>query len=419
MTAGEAAAGAERILARCSALALHSEVAGATTRPFLCPSARAVQQQVRGWMQAAGLTVRVDGMGNLRGESSPPRADAPRLLIGSHLDTVPNAGAFDGILGVVLAIEAAEALRGETLPFVLEVIAFSEEEGVRFGRPFLGSLAVVGRATETLAWTDRDGISVAQVLTNFGVDAAAPTALAPETTGYLEVHIEQGPVLESLDQSLAVVDAIAGQSRYTVHFRGRSNHAGTTPMALRQDALTAAAEWIVSVEDRGRSCAGLVATVGRIEAHPGAGNIIPGHVTATLDVRHRDDAIRAEAVLAMLDLARATAAKRNVTVTGQLDLNQSAVAMDPDLSAQVMRAAADATGKAPPRLTSGAGHDAMILAGSVPAAMLFVRSPGGLSHHPDESVLPGDVADALATVVRCLRTYNGKTATPATELTHA
>ena len=419
MTASEAAASAERILARCAALALHSEVAGETTRPFLCPSVKAVQQLVREWMEAAGLTVRMDGMGNLRGESTPPRADAPRLLIGSHLDTVPNAGAFDGILGVMLAIEAAETLREGSLPFVLEVLAFSEEEGVRFGRPFLGSLAVVGRAAETLAWTDRDGISVAQALAEFGVDPTAPTVLAPETTGYLEVHIEQGPVLESLNQSLAVVDAIAGQSRYTVQFHGRSNHAGTTPMTLRQDALAAAAEWIVSVEDDGRSCAGLVATVGRIEAHPGAGNIIPGHVSATLDVRHRDDATRTEATLAMLDQARAAAAKRNVTVTGQLDLDQGAVTMDPGLSAHVMRAAADATGRLPPRLTSGAGHDAMILAGSVPAAMLFVRSPGGLSHHPDESVLGGDVADALATVVRFLRTYNGMTATPTTELTHA
>lgn len=419
MTAEQAAMGADRIVARCRALALLSEFAGATTRPFLCASARTVQQQVRAWMEAAGLAVRLDGMGNLRGESAPHQADAPRLLIGSHLDTVPNAGAFDGILGVMLAIEAAEALRDEQLPFVLEVIAFSEEEGVRFGRPFLGSLAVVGRAAETLAWTDSDGISVAQALAMFGVDPAAPTELAPETAAYLEVHIEQGPVLENLGQPLAIVDAIAGQSRYTVQFLGCSNHAGTTPMSMRQDALAAAAEWILGVEEQARGCAKLVATVGRIEAHPGASNIIPGRVTATLDVRHGNDKTRTEAAQAMLDRAQAAADRRNVTVTIQLDLDQSEVALDPALGALLARSAAQATGITAPHLTSGAGHDAMILARRVPSAMLFLRSPGGLSHHPDESVLPDDVAAAFATVVQFLRRYDATRGAPAMELTHA
>ncbi len=419
MTAEQAASGAERILARCRALALHSEVAGATTRPFLCASAKAVQQQVRAWMEAAGLAVHLDAMGNLRGEPTSHHADRPRLLIGSHLDTVPDAGQFDGILGVVLAIEAAEALRDEALPFLLEVIAFSEEEGVRFGRPFLGSLAVVGRAAETLAWTDKNGISVAQALAEFGADPAAPTELVPETCGYLEVHIEQGPVLDSLNQSLAVVDAIAGQSRYTVQFHGRSNHAGTTPMPLRYDALAAAAEWIVGVEDHACGYAGLVATVGRLEAHPNVSNVIPGRVSATLDVRHGNDTTRTEAVQTMLDRAHAAGNQRNVTVTVQLDLDQPAVAMDPALGARLARAAAEATGAAPPHLLSGAGHDAMILAGRVPSAMLFVRSPGGLSHHADESVLPGDVAAAFATVVQFLRSYHAKADTPATELTYA
>ena len=419
MTAEQASLAAARILARCCALALHSEVAGETTRPFLCASAMAVQQHVRLWMEAAGLSVRVDGMGNVRGESALQQTDAPRLLIGSHVDTVPNAGVFDGILGVVLAIEAAEAVRDLALPFVVEVIAFSEEEGVRFGRPFLGSLAVVGRGAETLAWTDRHGISVAQALAEFGIDPAAPTEMTPETAGYLEVHIEQGPVLDSLNQPLAVVDAIAGQSRYTVQFHGHSNHAGTTPMPLRQDALAAAAEWMVGVEENARGCAGLVATVGRIEAHPGASNIIPGRVTATLDVRHGDDTTRAEAAQTMLDRANSAAARRNVTVTVQRDLEQSAVAMDRDLGALLACAAVEATGIDPPHLTSGAGHDAMILAQRVPSAMLFVRSPGGLSHHPDESVLPGDVAAALATIVEFLRSYARKAGASAMELTHA
>lgn len=419
MTTEQAAMGADRIVARCRALASLSEVAGAISRPFLCASAKAVQQHVGSWMEAAGLSVRVDGMGNVRGESTSNQADAPRLLIGSHLDTVSNAGAFDGILGVVLAIEAADLLRYEALPFVLEVIAFSEEEGVRFGQPFLGSLAVVGRAAETLGWTDSDGISVAQALATFGVNPAAPTEIAPETAAYLEVHIEQGPVLECLDQPLAVVDAIAGQSRCTVQFLGCSNHAGTTPMSMRQDALAAAAEWILGVEEHARGCAGLVGTVGRIEAHPGGSNIIPGRVTVTLDVRHAKDGMRTEAAQAMLDRAQAAAARRNVTVTVRLDLDQSAVAMDPLLRAMLARSAAEATGTTAPHLTSGAGHDAMILAQRVPAAMLFVRSPGGLSHHPGESVLPGDVAAAFATVVQFLRRYDVKEGAPAMELTHA
>lgn len=419
MTAKQAALGAQRIIDRCRALAVYGEVAGATTRPFLCDSAKAVQQHVRAWMEEAGLLVRIDGMGNVRGVSSTHTAGAPRLLLGSHLDTVPNAGAFDGILGVVLAIEAATELCGEALPYVLEVIAFSDEEGVRFGRPFLGSLAVVGRTAETLAWTDREGISVAEAIASFGLDPAAHTELAPETAGYVEVHIEQGPVLESLGQPLAVVDAIAGQSRYTVYFHGQSNHAGTTPMALRQDALAAAAEWIVTVEEYARRCLGLVATVGRIEVHPGAGNVIPGQATASLDVRHRGDAVRTEAVQTLLGKACTLAARRNVTVTVQSDLDQHAVPMDPNLSGLLRHAAAEATGNTPPHLTSGAGHDAMILAQRVPAAMLFVRSPGGLSHHPDETVLPGDVAAALATMVHFLRSYGRRTGAPAIEWTHA
>lgn len=419
MTAEQAALGAQRVIDRCRALAGYTEVAGGTTRPFLCDSSRAVQQRVQAWMEEAGLRVRVDGMGNVRGESSVHTAGAPRLLLGSHLDTVPNAGAFDGILGVVLAIEAAGSVRGDVLPYVLEVLAFSDEEGVRFGRPFLGSLAVVGRAAETFAWTDREGISVAEAIATFGLDSVGPTELAPEAAGYLEVHIEQGPVLESLGQPLGIVDAIAGQSRCRVHFHGHSNHAGTTPMALRRDALAAAAEWIVTVEEHARSRPGLVATVGRIEAHPGASNVIPGQVIATLDVRHREDAVRIEAAHTLLDKARLIAARRKVTATIKSDLDQHAVPMDPKLRRLLGRAAEEATGNPPPVLTSGAGHDAMILAQRVPAAMLFVRSPGGLSHHPDESVLPGDVAAALVTMVHLLRDYGQAAGAPAIEWTHA
>ncbi len=246
-------------------------------------------------MEAAGMTVQVDAIGNIRGFWPGPTPESPRLLIGSHLDTVPNAGAFDGILGVVLGVAIVEELKGQHLPFAIEVIGFSEEEGVRFSKPFLGSLALVGNLdAETLARTDRSGISVAEAIQAYGLDPMQlPAAvLANETFAYFELHIEQGPVLESEDISLGIVEALVGQTRMELVFAGQANHAGTTPMHLRHDAMAAAAEWIVAVEDYASSQNGLVATVGKMEATPGAGNVIAGHVTASLDVRHADDNVR-------------------------------------------------------------------------------------------------------------------------------
>ena len=402
--------GARRVIDRCRELATLSEVAGETTRPFLCASARVVQGRMRAWMEDAGLDVRVDGMGNLRACSAGCVAGAPRLLLGSHLDTVPAAGAFDGILGVVLAIEMAAALHGIGPQPAFEVIGFSEEEGVRFSRPFLGSLAVVGRGSEVVSLQDRNGVTVAEALVAFGIEDSGPTELAPEIAAYLEVHIEQGPVLESVGLPLGVVDAIAGQSRYTMRFRGQSNHAGTTPMPLRRDALAAAAEWIVAVESRACAVEGLVATVGRIDTRPGASNIIPGEVMATLDVRHRCDTVREQAAANLVEVARGAASRRGVTVEAHRELSQNATPMDAALVDMLALAAEEATGSPPPRMTSGAGHDAMILAERVPAAMLFVRSPGGLSHHPDESVLTEDVAVALRTLVQFLPRFEARNA---------
>ena len=409
MSPEEADLAAARIEQRCREVAAYTETPGETTRPFLCRSAHAVQALVRQWMEAAGLEVRVDGMGNLRGLSTRSSSSAaPRLLLGSHLDTVPAAGAFDGILGVVLAIEAASVVRSHDLPFDVEVIGFSEEEGVRFRRPFLGSLAMIGQGAELLALRDSDGRTVEQALRHVGVDPATPSDIAPQALAYLEVHIEQGPVLDRLGQPLGVVEAIAGQSRCTLRFTGQSNHAGTTPMALRHDALAAAAEWIVLVESRARMQKDLVATVGRVEASPGASNIIAGEVAASLDVRHRDDRVRKGVLHELLDHARASATRRGVALTTHTELDQSAVAMDPALVNLLTRAAFDATAVLPQQMISGAGHDAMILARRLPSAMLFLRSPGGLSHHPDESVLQGDVAAALRTVVNCLGLYATK-----------
>jgi allantoate deiminase len=392
------------IIARCRQLATCTEVAGETTRLFLSPPMREVHALLKGWMEAAGMTVRVDAIGNLRGVWPGLTASCPRLLIGSHLDTVPNAGAFDGILGVVLGLAVVEQLRGQHLPFAIEVIGFSEEEGVRFNKPFLGSLALIGKLdAETLARTDRNGITVADAIRNYGLDPITLSdALLPEEAfAYLEFHIEQGPILESEGASLGIVEALVGQTRMQLTFTGQANHAGTTPMHLRHDALAAAADWIVAVEAYANAHAGLVATVGKVETSPGAGNVIAGRVTASLDVRHVNDETRQTAVSSLIDIANSAAARRGVQVSAQTQLEQSAVPLSPLLT-QLLQTAADRAGFPSRRMTSGAGHDAMIVAQRLPSAMLFLRSPGGLSHHPDESVLPQDVEAALATAMEFL-----------------
>jgi allantoate deiminase len=414
-TASIAATGrAEQIIARCRELALCSEVEGETTRTFLWPSMHRVHALLGGWMRAAGIEVSVDAAGNLRGLLPAADPNPPRLLIGSHLDTVANAGAFDGVLGVVMGVALAEeiaeqsrASAGQRMPFAIEVIGFSEEEGVRFDRPFLGSLALIGQLdAETLACTDRSGVSVADAIRQFGLDPAAlPAAVVDESAfAYLEFHIEQGPVLESEGLALGVVDAIAGQTRMQFTFIGHANHAGTTPMGpLRHDALAAAAEWIVEVERHAGATPGLVATVGKVEVPSAAGNVIPGACIATLDVRHAQDAVRQAAVEHYLDCANRAGTARGVTAAHIASLDQAAVPMDTALAALLADATARSTGRAARIITSGAGHDAMIVARRVPAAMLFLRSPGGLSHHPGEAVLPGDVEAALATGVEFLQ----------------
>jgi allantoate deiminase len=392
------------LIARCRQLAACTEVPGETTRLFLSPPMHEVHALLRGWMEAAGMTVRIDAVGNLRGVWPGLIANCPRLLIGSHLDTVPNAGAFDGILGVVLGLALVEQLRGRHLPFALEVIGFSEEEGVRFNKPFLGSLALIGRLDpETLARTDRNGISVADAIRNYGLDPAnlADALLPEEAFAYLEFHIEQGPILESAGASLGIVEALVGQTRIQLTFTGQANHAGTTPMHLRHDAMAVAAEWIVAVEAYANANPGLVATVGKVETSPGAGNVIAGKVIASLDVRHDNDQTRHTAVTALIDRANTAATKRAVHMNAQTQLEQSAVPMNPALT-QLLHTAAQKAGFPSRRMTSGAGHDAMIVAQRIPSTMLFLRSPGGLSHHPDESVLPQDVEAALTTAMEFL-----------------
>ncbi len=395
---------AEEIIARCRELAAITDVSGETTRTFLSRAMRRATEVVAGWMRECGLAVSMDSAGNLRGVRFSQTAGAKTLVLGSHLDTVPNAGAFDGVLGIVLALAVVQAVGEEPLPFAVEVVAFSEEEGVRFGVPFIGSRGLVGALDEALlARTDRHGVSVRDAMVAYGLNVAElPDAVLKNALGYLEFHIEQGPVLENEGLPLGVVKSIAGQSRYQLVFSGQANHAGTTPMRLRHDALAAAAEWICEVERYAADTETLVATVGSVRVEPGVSNVIAGSVTASLDVRSGNDAARQDAVMHLLERATASGAQRSVAVAAELQMEQAAVPMDHRLL-RVLEDAVDGTGTLVRRMVSGAGHDAMIVASHMPAAMLFLRTPGGLSHHPAETVLPGDVDLALKAGVACVR----------------
>jgi allantoate deiminase len=279
------------------------------------------------------------------------------------------------------------------------VVGFSEEEGVRFGVPFIGSRALAGALDpQLLACVDAHGRSIADAIRDFGLDASCVINARAGTRalGYLEFHIEQGPVLDDLAVPLGIVRAIIGQSRLTATFTGSASHAGTTPMHARRDALAGTAEWITAVETLARRTPGLVATVGRVLARPGSTNVIAGHCEASLDVRHVSDETRVTAVETLRNCARQIASRRGLHLEFDTQLDQPAVLMSPALVSTLERAVT-AQGAPIHRIDSGAGHDAMIMAACMPAAMLFLRSPRGISHCPDETVLEGDVASALGT----------------------
>jgi allantoate deiminase len=348
-------------------------------------------------MEALGMTVYVDAAGNLRGLWQPTGAGPRRLVLGSHIDTVPDAGAFDGVLGVTIALEWVALAQELALPLAIEVIAFSEEEGVRYGLPYLGSRAVAGRFDPALlVLNDTEGITVDAALRGFGLDPDRidQAVLSPEAACFVEVHIEQGPLLEAENLSVAAVTAIVGQSRLTLTFTGHANHAGTAPMHLRRDALAAAAEWISAVEALAQHTEGLAATVGRIGVEPNVGNVVPGVARVSLDVRHARDAVRNAAVEELLTKAEAIATRRGLTLTRAGQLEQPAVPMDERLTSFLVDAI-EVAGFPVKSMPSGAGHDAIVMAGRLPTAMLFLRSPGGISHHPDEAVLEQDVEASL------------------------
>ena len=392
------------VIERCHYLAECTEEPGAITRPFASDAMRCAHVLVGDWMREAGMTVRRDNIGNLRGNYE--GTGEATLLLGSHLDSVRDAGKYDGPLGVIVAIAAVQRLHDadRRLPFGIEVLAFADEEGLRYGSTYLGSHAVAGRFEYSdLARTDSAGVTMAHAIHAFGGD---PQRIVDdrwqggELLGYCEVHIEQGPVLQALGLPVGVVSAIAGQSRFRLIFKGESGHAGTVPMDRRRDALTAASEFVLAVEAEARARDGLVATVGRLDVQPGAGNVIPGHVELSLDVRHAEtgDRTRIEAGLAMLDRATAIAARRKVSVEVQPLADNASVACSERLTSLLVRA----VGGDVVQLTSGAGHDAVAMSSLTDVGMLFVRCKGGVSHNPAESVTTEDVAVAIDVLGRFL-----------------
>lgn len=405
---------AQRILARCDELAALSDSADGIRRVFLSPEHRAANASVGGWMRQAGMAVREDGVGSVWGRYAATEAAAPAVVVGSHLDTVPDAGRYDGTLGVLLGIAAVEALQGarRRLPFHVEVVGFGEEEGVRFGATLLASRAFAGDwQPEWLALRDADNLSLEAAMSAFGLNPAAAAqasrADAPPLA-YLELHIEQGPVLEDRGLPLGVVRAIAGCRRFNVRIEGTAGHAGTTPMNLRRDALAGAAEAVSLLEDLARR-EGLVATVGQLRCLPGAANVVPGAVEFSVDARAGDDGRRDALVDAFAAGLKRLSAARKLEHTMLETHSAAAAECAPWLQSTLAEAVAELDVR-PLHLDSGAGHDAMAVARLCDVGMLFIRCAGGVSHHPDESVTVNDVACALAALQFSLERIAGKLA---------
>jgi allantoate deiminase len=391
--------GADRALARADELGRISARPDALERVHLSPQHAAADALVALWMEEAGLSTRLDAAGNRIGRREGSVPGPPALVLGSHLDTVPDAGRYDGMLGVLLAIEVADRLRDHPLPFAIEVVGFTDEEGTRFGNALFGSRAFAGAVTpEWLAVRDRAGISMGEALTAFGLDPAriGEAARRPEDlVGYLEVHIEQGPELLDAGLPLGVVSSIASARRFALEVTGRAAHAGGTPYARRRDALVGAAELVVAIEAIAEET-GTIATVGRIRAFPGGVNVVPGLARLSLDLRAEHDAERDAAFARIEAEAERICAARGLGWRAEELYRADAVVCDPVLSRAIAAGIRATTGAEPPRLFSRAGHDAMAVAAVAPIGMLFVRCGNdGVSHSPDETVDAGDVAVAL------------------------
>ena len=359
---------------------------------------KAANELVAGWMTEAGLSTWQDAAGNQCGRREGREPGLPALLLGSHIDTVPDAGRYDGMLGVLLAIEVAARLRDTELPFALEVVAFSDEEGTRFGTALTGSRALAGTwDDEWWNLTDDDGITLFEAFQDFGLDPARlPSAFRrPEQLiGYLEAHIEQGPWLEDADRELGVVTSIAGARRFELTMTGKAGHAGGSPYDRRKDALVGASELVVEVERLSKQ-QHVIGTVGKLEVFPGGVNVIPGRVEFSLDLRAEHDDDRDEALRMIDEAADEIARRRGLHFSRHEFYRADAVLCDLDLRSAVEAGIRSTGDDSPMALWSRAGHDGMAVSAVTPIAMLFIRCKGGVSHHPDESVRKGDVTAAL------------------------
>jgi allantoate deiminase len=393
---------AQLIMERSDILATHTMVPGQITRPYATPALWAARDQLAEWMMAAGMSTRTDTIGNLIGRyDAAEDVAAPRtLLINGHFDSVVDAGRYDGTLGILTGIAVVERLQasGIRLPFAIEVVAIADEEGNRFHTSFLGASPLAGRWDPAwLDFTDDAGISLREAISAMGQDPerVGEDAYAPaDLLGFIEAHIEQGPILEAHDLPVAIVSSITGSSRATIVVEGVAGHAGTVPMGLRRDALAAAAELVLAIEQVCQAHPDLVATVGRLDVVPGSSNVIPGRVEFTLDLRHADPAERERAVSRLRSRADAVAATRGVTIKWIEVPGFEGVACGTHLNHPVGAAIA-AAGYEPLTLFSGAGHDALAFAPVTPVSMLFVRCREGVSHNPAEAITTSDVAVAV------------------------
>jgi allantoate deiminase len=396
---------AEVVMERCEVLGSISEEPDRLTRPFASDAMRRAHDAVTTWMRGAGMEVGRDNIGNLRGRYEGAKGAHRTLLVGSHLDSVRDAGKYDGPLGVLVGIAAVQDLhdREVRLPFGIEVVGFADEEGLRYGTTYLGSRALAGTFDAAdFSRVDSDGVTMAKAIRAFGGD---PDSIAKDQTsesellGYCEVHIEQGPVLEAKGLPVGVVSAIAGQSRHQLTFTGEAAHAGTTPMGHRKDALVAASVFVQAVAEYAGSQTGLVATVGQLNVRPGAANVVPGEVALSLDVRHADDAIRLRASKHLIDVAEKIARQRGIAIATTQVSENGTVQCSQHLTS-VLAQAVQELGHPAIQLASGAGHDAVEMAGVAEIAMLFVRCKGGISHNPAESITEEDVAVAIDVLLR-------------------
>jgi allantoate deiminase len=395
---------AAQVMERIQELGGISDEPDCLSRPFASPAMLRAHDLVKFWMVKAGMSTRTDAIGNLIGHFPGRQKESKLLLIGSHLDTVRQAGKFDGPLGVLLGIACVAHLNTlkDGVHFGVEVVGFADEEGVRYQTAYLGSRAMAAELAETdLERVDTNGITMAKAITEFGGNPGqlhTCRRARENLLGYAEVHIEQGPVLEQQGHAVGVVTAIAGQTRTRLIFKGQAGHAGTTPMDLRCDALCGAAEFILEIERYARARPGLVATVGQISADPNISNVIPGHCQLTLDVRHQNDPVRITAGEDLMALGLSIGQKRRLEFLWQTVQETASVPCSSELS-KLMKKAAKRHQADVVELPSGAGHDAAVIANIAPVAMLFVRCRGGVSHHPDEFTSVEDIRIAFKVLV--------------------